>query len=93
MSTICALLQDYGFCHVEHLRRLTTVNAQVLCLSEHFLILEVIVCKLAVLITFVIFHILREWLLTQRSALPCIRVVAEIIRNMLWYSKACIVCR
>ena len=38
MSTICALLQDYGFCHVQHLRRLTTVNAQVLCLSEHFLI-------------------------------------------------------
>ena len=41
MSIICALLQDYGFCHVQHLRRLTTVNAQVLCLSEHFLILIV----------------------------------------------------
>jgi len=38
MSTICALLQDYGFCHVQHLRRLTTVNAQVLRLSERFLI-------------------------------------------------------
>ena len=41
MSTICALLQDYGFCHVQHLRRLTTVNAQVLRLSERFLILTV----------------------------------------------------
>ena len=39
MSTICALLQDYGFCHVQHLCRLTTVNAQVLRLSERFLIL------------------------------------------------------
>ena len=26
-------------------------------------------------VKFAIFHILREWLLTQRSALPCIRVI------------------
>ena len=36
-------------------------------------------------VKFAIFHILREWLLTQRSALPCIRVILSDCINYIQY--------